>query len=104
MVMKVEKKQNKNIMTKQQLLEGKKFKYGWNDRSIYKLHTSVMGGGLDDLYSITEEILPGFTNSQFSIEKIGTRIVKGFTFVMDKRINVSMRLSDCTVVIENEDK
>jgi hypothetical protein len=73
-------------MTKEELLSGAKFKYG--DTSYYNIVSHEDGS-----MSICQ-----FGMYRANVESVGNRFIKAFTFIINKRVNVKIDMSECMIM------
>ncbi len=75
-------------MTKEELLSGAKFRYG--DTSYYNIVSHEDGS-----MSICQ-----FGMYRANVESVGNRFIKAFTFIINKRVNVKIDMSECIAMEE----
>ena len=77
-------------MTKEELLSGAKFRYG--DTSYYNIVSHE-----DGFMTICQ-----FGMYRANVEKIGSKFIKAFTYVMNKRVDLKIDISKCILMEEPE--
>jgi hypothetical protein len=77
-------------MTKEELLSGAKFKYG--DTSYYNIVSHEDGN-----MTICQ-----FGMYRANVEKIGSKFIKAFTYVVNKKVTLKIDMSKCIAMEEPE--
>ena len=75
-------------MTKEELLSGAKFRYG--DTSYYNIVSHEDGS-----MSICQ-----FGMYRANVESVGNRFIKAFTYIMNKRVDLKIDMSECMLMKE----
>ena len=79
-------------MTIQDLKNGKTFLYKQSN-SAYQLEKSFDGG-----YFISKSGMYG--EHVANVRSIGSKVIKAYTYIMDKRVNLTIDIRDCKEVTE----
>ena len=75
------------MISKQQIKDGVAFKY---KGSMYNIK-----GTIDDGYYVSN-----FTGYVANVDKIGTKSISAFTYVMSKEVKIKINYSECEPVVE----